>query len=118
MKFVQAGSGFLSQHTKEVFFGLGKSLGPVRATVRWPSGLVQQFDNVLVGHRVEIEEGDAQFRAHPFASRDRPSKMTPVQQNTLPAAITDRRYSALVAPPGFTGAHSQFLRNSIARSAL
>ena len=57
VKFVQAGSGFLSQHTKEVFFGLGKSQGSVRATVRWPSGLVQQFDNVPVGHRVEIEEG-------------------------------------------------------------
>src|SRR5207302_6945546 len=69
VKFVQAGSGFLSQHTKEVFFGLGKSLGPVRATVRWPSGLVQQFDNVPVGHRVEIEEGDEQFRTFPFASR-------------------------------------------------
>jgi len=66
---VQAGSGFLSQHTKEVFFGLGKSLGPVRATVRWPSGLVQQLDNVPVGHRVEIEEGDDQFRSFPFASR-------------------------------------------------
>ena len=38
-KYLQAGSGFLSQHTKELFFGLGKGEGPVRATVRWPSGL-------------------------------------------------------------------------------
>ncbi|PYU98998.1 MAG: hypothetical protein DMG26_17275, partial [Acidobacteria bacterium] len=84
VKFVQAGSGFLSQHTKEVFFGMGESQGPARATVRWPSGLVQTFDNVPVGHRVEIEEGDDQFRSFPFASR--------------PFASRDRSSPAILAP--------------------
>jgi len=37
---LQAGSGFLSQHSKEVFFGLGDAKGKIRASVRWPSGLV------------------------------------------------------------------------------
>jgi tetratricopeptide (TPR) repeat protein len=69
VKFLQAGSGFLSQHTKELFFGLGQSHGPVRATVRWPSGLVQEFDKVPPGHRIEIEEGRDPFRASPFLSR-------------------------------------------------
>ena len=36
-KFLQAGSGFLSQHSKELFFGLADNPGPVRASVRWPS---------------------------------------------------------------------------------
>ena len=40
---LQAGSGFLSQHSKEVLFGLGEATGPVRASVRWPSGLVQEL---------------------------------------------------------------------------
>src|SRR6202030_272260 len=45
-KYLQAGSGFLSQHTKELFFGVGKIEGAIRATVRWPSGLSQSFENL------------------------------------------------------------------------
>jgi Flp pilus assembly protein TadD/peroxiredoxin len=68
-KFLQAGSGFCSQHSKEIFFGLGHSPGPVRATIRWPGGLAQSYDNLPSQHRVEIEEGSAGFRAEPFAAR-------------------------------------------------
>ena len=60
-KYLQAGSGFLSQHTKELFFGVGSVLGNVRATVRWPSGLAQTFENLPVNHRIEIVEGIAGF---------------------------------------------------------
>ena len=67
-KYLQAGSGFLSQHTKELFFGLGKNQAPVRVTVRWPSGLTQAFDGLPINHRVEIEEGARDFRAKPFAT--------------------------------------------------
>ena len=67
-KYLQAGSGFLSQHTKELFFGLGKAEGPVRATVRWPSGLIQTFENLPVNRRIEIQEGANDFQAKPFAA--------------------------------------------------
>ena len=40
-KVVQAGSGFLSQHSKELLFGLGASQRVVRLTVEWPSGRTQ-----------------------------------------------------------------------------
>jgi len=66
-KYLQCGSGFLSQHTKEVFFGLGKTRGPLSATVRWPSGLTQTFERVPINHRVAIEEGTQQFSAKAFA---------------------------------------------------
>ena len=82
-KTLQAGSGFLTQHTKELFFGLGvrragASPGPtsprpggaaVRVSVRWPSGLVQVFEDVLPNQRIEIEEGAPGFRATPFVLR-------------------------------------------------
>ena len=42
-KYLQAGSGFLSQHSKELFFGVGNPDGPIRATVRWPNGESQHF---------------------------------------------------------------------------
>ena len=42
-KYLQAGSGFLAQHSKELFFRRGQHEGGIRATVRWPSGLTQSF---------------------------------------------------------------------------
>jgi Tfp pilus assembly protein PilF len=63
---LQAGSGFLSQHTKNLLFGLGQAKGTINASIRWPSGLLQQFANVPVNHRVHIEEGSGFFHAEPF----------------------------------------------------
>jgi len=56
-RFLQAGSGFLSQHSKEVLFGLGEAKGFVRACIRWPSGLVQELNNLPINHRIWVEEG-------------------------------------------------------------
>jgi tetratricopeptide (TPR) repeat protein len=66
-KYLQAGSGFLSQHSKELFFGIGKAEGIIRATVRWPNGLLQQFEDLPTNHRVEIEEGSSSIVAKPFS---------------------------------------------------
>jgi tetratricopeptide (TPR) repeat protein/thiol-disulfide isomerase/thioredoxin len=66
---LQAGSGFLSQHSKEIFFGLGNIKGPVHATVRWPSGLVQELHDLPPNHRVWVEEGSVPSRFEPFKAR-------------------------------------------------
>ena len=68
-KYLQAGSGFLSQHTKELFFGVGKSQQAARAIVRWPSGLAQTFEQLPINHRIEIEEGTSTFSARLFFPR-------------------------------------------------
>jgi len=66
-KVVQAGSGFLSQHSKELHFGLGASRRVNALTVEWPSGSRQVFSDVPLNHRLVIEEGGeprpAPFRA-------------------------------------------------------
>jgi Flp pilus assembly protein TadD/peroxiredoxin len=67
-KYLQAGSGFLSQHTKELFFGVGTNQGAVQATARWPSGLTQVFDLLPINHRIEIHEGTHDFLAKPYAA--------------------------------------------------
>jgi Flp pilus assembly protein TadD/peroxiredoxin len=67
-KYLQAGSGFLAQHSKELFFGLGNKEGTVRAVIRWPNGFSQSFDALPANHRIEIEEGSAAFEAKPFAA--------------------------------------------------
>ena len=66
-KVVNAGSGFLSQHSKELLFGLGPSRRVVRLTVDWPSGRRQEFTEVPLNHRVRIEEGGAPV-VEPYAS--------------------------------------------------
>jgi tetratricopeptide (TPR) repeat protein len=65
-RFVQAGSGFLAQHSKELFFGLGEQNSPVQATIRWPSGLVQTFTDLPPNHRIFIAEGSPPSRVEPF----------------------------------------------------
>src|SRR5690348_399328 len=65
-KFLQAGSGFLSQHTKELFFGIGNAEGKIRAIVRWPSGTSQTFEQLPINNRIELQEGSEDFAARPF----------------------------------------------------
>jgi Flp pilus assembly protein TadD/peroxiredoxin len=68
VKLLQAGSGFLSQHSKELHFGLGHSRAVNRVTVRWPDGQEQTFTGVAVNQRVSLEEGTATpTRSEPFA---------------------------------------------------
>ncbi|HTD55549.1 MAG TPA: FG-GAP-like repeat-containing protein, partial [Silvibacterium sp.] len=67
-KYLQAGSGFLAQHSKEVCFGVGKASGKVQASIRWPSGLTQQFEDLSANHRIEIEEGSPAIVAKPFSA--------------------------------------------------
>jgi tetratricopeptide (TPR) repeat protein len=64
--FLQAGTGFLEQHTKELFFGLGDTKTSVAASIRWPSGLIQTLDDLPLNHRIWIEEGSSSSRVEPF----------------------------------------------------
>jgi tetratricopeptide (TPR) repeat protein len=66
-RYLQAGSGFLAQHSKELFFGLGTAKDPIRASIRWPSGLVQNLDGLRPNYRVWVEEGVPPSRIEPFA---------------------------------------------------
>lgn len=67
-KLLRAGTGFVSQHTKELFFGLGASRGATRLQVRWPSGATQEVENIPANHRIEIVEGQSGFKVTPFAA--------------------------------------------------
>jgi Tfp pilus assembly protein PilF/peroxiredoxin len=68
MRVVMAGSGFLSQHSKQLLFGLGTSQRITKVTITWPGGLVQTFSGLPLNHRVWIEEGRDAVRTEPFRS--------------------------------------------------
>jgi len=100
-KYLQAGSGFLSQHTKELFFGLGDAGAEVHAAIRWPSGLTQTFEKLPVNRRIEIVEGDANFRAQKFATPP-PAYLRPVGSErieTLRSSVGTWLIQPLAAPP-------------------
>ena len=67
-KIVQAGSGFLSQHSKEQVIGLGPSERVVKLTVVWPSGQTQALTDVPLNARVIVVEG-GDVKTEPFAQQ-------------------------------------------------
>lgn len=106
-KYLQAGSGFLAQHTKELLFGVGVTQGPIRATVRWPGGLTQSFEGLPVDHRIEIEEALENIRVRPFAAP--PAAWAEVTEPATPEALPECLQTWLIEPlmaPAFSLANT------------
>ncbi|HEY2861007.1 MAG TPA: FG-GAP-like repeat-containing protein [Terracidiphilus sp.] len=99
-KYLQAGTGFLSQHAKELFFGVGSHAGVVGATVRWPSGLKQEFPDLPISHRIQIEEGNPTIRAAPFVATkyDRKADSLVASRELLPLQSETWLVQPLKAP--------------------
>lgn len=96
-RMLQAGSGFLSQHSKELFFGVGESQGPVHASIRWPSGLQQEFQDLPINHRLWIEEGSEKLRIEPFKT-PQAIKSEFSDGETRPEELPDTFETWLLAP--------------------
>jgi tetratricopeptide (TPR) repeat protein len=68
-KWVEAGSGFLSQHSKQVIFGLGDSDQAAHVKITWPSGSVQEFAGLAAGRVYTILEGSSEIKGVPFRAK-------------------------------------------------
>jgi tetratricopeptide (TPR) repeat protein len=99
-KLLQAGSGFLSQHSKDVFFGLGNASDTVNATILWPSGLEQQLHNLPVNHRISAKEGEAEAHLEPFRTSALRSGVTGTADHSevLPNQVETWLLSPVAAP--------------------
>jgi tetratricopeptide (TPR) repeat protein len=101
-RLLQAGSGFLAQHSKELFFGLGEAKGPLTATIRWPSGLVQHLRDLPLNHRVWVEEGSPPSRMEAFkafSARPASSASVPISKTaSLPDSVETWLLVPIVAP--------------------
>ncbi len=98
-KFLQAGSGFLSQHSKELFFGLGEAKGSVSISVRWPSGHVQDFLGIPSDHRVLLEESvPAPLSVEPFRAPAALPRHQEQHSEPLPTDVQTWLVSPLAAP--------------------
>lgn len=65
-KWLSAGSGFLSQHSKRMIFGLGAASAAARVHITWPSGATQEFSNLQAGKTYTIVEGSAEVAEKEF----------------------------------------------------
>lgn len=99
-RFVQAGTGFLSQNSKEIFFGLGKPTQPITATVRWPDGTVQHFDKLPANHRISLEEGKDHPTIEPYTKSDTATRphAQPSSASPLPTQVATWLITPLSAP--------------------
>ncbi len=97
-KYLQAGTGFLAQRSKEIFFGIADAAS-VHAEIRWPSGLVQKFAALPADHRIELVEGETTFSAIPFRRSASPTRAsTPQAAEDLPHTVETWLIEPLPAP--------------------
>src|SRR5262249_22525206 len=78
VRWLAAGSGYLSQHTKVMHFGLGDAKTAKRVTVLWPSGESQEFHDLRAGFRYDVVEGSNELSSTAFLARRRlPESIVP-----------------------------------------
>lgn len=63
---VRSGSSYLSQSDLRLHFGLGKATRVKKATVHWPSGTVETFEDLPADHLIFIKEGEGITRRQPM----------------------------------------------------
>jgi tetratricopeptide (TPR) repeat protein len=98
MKTLQAGSGFLSQHSKELFFGLGNVAGSITAVILWPSGAKQTLRGLQKDSRILVEEGVDAFHSEPFKKPSTLPVKVAQKTETLPERFETWLLAPLLAP--------------------
>ncbi len=98
---LRAGSGFLTQNSKVLTFGLRPSKGPIRVTVHWPNGSTQSFENLPANHRIHIEEGVADFQAEQFHRAPQYAHVADAKYEDPPPATVEAWLADPIRPPDF-----------------
>ena len=69
-KMLLGGSGFLSQHSKQLLFGLGEDEEVQRVTIQWPNGNLQTLESLPANHHIVVEEMNPDIERSPFRARE------------------------------------------------
>ncbi len=87
-KWMEAGSGFLSQHSKRLLFGLGERTEVGKARVEWPSGETAEFAGLAAGRTYILTEGSTRVEERPFRPRKAMAAGAAAAENQLGLADT------------------------------
>lgn len=82
-KWLDAGSGFLSQHSKRLLFGLGSQSSAQHIQITWPSGAVQEFANLPAGFTYTATEGSSNLTSKKFCAPGRLASRPVEADNSL-----------------------------------
>ena len=63
---VRSGGGYFSQNDLRIHFGLGRALKVDLLEIRWPSGTVESFKNVMANQLIYVKEGEGIVRKVEF----------------------------------------------------
>lgn len=63
VQYVAAGSGYLSQHSKQLHFSTAST---ARVRITWPAGLTQDLAGLAPGFRYEVHEGSNEVKSTPL----------------------------------------------------
>ena len=131
---VQSGTSFYSQSSFTLHFGLGASKSVSTATIRWPSGKTESWQDLPVNARCTLTEGDSKPSCRPYAStlataaqfQDAATFQTSGTASSVDgtshvsaerAETNDRLLALLRAHPAYTAAISHYLAGNAAASA-
>jgi Flp pilus assembly protein TadD len=97
VRIVQAGSGFISQRSRELLFGLGGGARATRMSVTWPSGSTQVFEDLPASGRLRLEEG-SRLQVEPFAAPAAPLGTDVAAPRAVPAPDASWLFEPVPAP--------------------
>ncbi|MDE0861255.1 MAG: ASPIC/UnbV domain-containing protein [Akkermansiaceae bacterium] len=93
LQTLRAGSGFLSQSSKWIHFGIDPGASPSSLHLTWPDGIEESFFGIVAGERYHIAEGGTLQKVAPRAlalvepARERPIAPQSPGQMVLPGRI-------------------------------
>ncbi len=98
IKTLSAASGFISQSSKWVHFGLGRDAEIERVVVHWPGGKQQAFSGLAANGRFRLLQSSG--AAEPVAGRSQPINLQPSRlQKPSPSGSAIIRLAARVPMP-------------------
>lgn len=118
MRTVRAGSSFLSQSSRRLFFGVGQAKRAAKVTVHWPDGKQEVFSDIPTGRNYHIVQGQqpTEWSRPQPAAAIKPSPPKPPKPSDsarvflssrmpilrIPVTSFDDRQKLLVGGPGKT----------------
>lgn len=111
LRQVEAGAGFLSQSPPTLHFGVGACRKVDSVEVRWPDGQTQRWQDMPVGQRLTLTQGQAEVALAPLRPQ-RAAASAPLAEEGVSAPVPD------LPLPGFGDGPDTDLRAMAAGTAV
>ena len=94
VKTLRAGEGYVSQNSRWIHFGLGKSTKIQKVVVYWPGGKAEDFSPIQIDQHYELKQGTGKPR---LRKDDRPTQLLARKRPSI-ASDTQKARAPLLTP--------------------